>query len=480
MPVARGELRAAGTASHKRPHLVRRREAMFTELMASRRFAPLFWCQFCSALNDNLLKNALVMLILFGLGGAGGAAGAYAPVLVTLAGVTLIAPFFILSALGGELADRYDKARVAAAIKLAEIPMAGLAAVGFYLHSVPILFLTLALFGIVAALFGPVKYGILPEKLETSELSAGNALVEGATFVAILAGTIAGAVAVTAAKTPLPVVGLIVAFAVASWLFARAIPKAGPAAPDLAITRNVWKSTLALLRELNGNARLWAGAHITSWFWLVGSVALALLPSMVKDNLGGSEGVVTLGLATFVVGIAAGSVLAARASHGTPNLALVPLGALLIALASLALGWLAAVLTPGEMRLGPAAVLMSGGGLAVLAALCALTVAGGLYMVPAMAAIQAWSPPERRARVIAALNVMNAAYMLVGGAIVAGLQAAGVSISILFAALGVLGFIAMLYVVRAWGFAFNGDLGRVMLRLSLVRREGAEGTSWRP
>jgi acyl-[acyl-carrier-protein]-phospholipid O-acyltransferase/long-chain-fatty-acid--[acyl-carrier-protein] ligase len=446
---------------------------MFTELMASRRFAPLFWCQFCSALNDNLLKNALVMLILFGLGGAGGGAGRYAPVLVTLAGVTLIAPFFILSALGGELADRYDKARVAAAIKLAEIPMAGLAALGFYLQSVPILFLTLGLFGVVAALFGPVKYGILPEKLKTAELSAGNALVEAATFIAILGGTIAGGVAVTAASTPELVVGMIVAFAIASWMFARAIPKAGPAAPRLAITRNVWKSTFALLRELSGSAPLWAGAHITSWFWLVGSVALALLPSMVKDNLGGNEGVVTLGLATFVIGIAVGSALAARASHGTPNLALVPLGAALIGICALALGWLAATLSPGEARLGPAAVLASGSGLAVLAALCGLTIAGGLYMVPSMAAVQAWSPPERRARVIASLNVMNAAYMLTGGAIVAGLQAAGVSIAILFAVLGVLSFAAMVYVVHAWGFALNGELGRVMLRLSLARKEGA-------
>jgi acyl-[acyl-carrier-protein]-phospholipid O-acyltransferase/long-chain-fatty-acid--[acyl-carrier-protein] ligase len=130
--------------------------------------------------------------------------------------------------------------------------------------------------------------------------------------------------------------------------------------------------------------------------------------------------------------------------------------------------------------MGPIAVLMSGSGLAVLAALCAFTVAGGLYMVPAMAAVQQWSPPERRARVIAALNVMNAAYMLTGGAIVAGLQAVGVSISILFAALGVLSFVAMLYVLRSWGFALNGDLGRIMLRLSPTRREGAEEPSGRP
>ena len=116
---------------------------MFKDLMTSRRFAPLFWCQFCSALNDNFLKNALVMLILFGLGGAGAVAGGHGPTLVTLAGIVFIAPFFILSALGGELADRFDKAYVAARIKLAEIPIAGLAAVGFFLHSVPILFVTL-------------------------------------------------------------------------------------------------------------------------------------------------------------------------------------------------------------------------------------------------------------------------------------------------------------------------------------------------
>jgi acyl-[acyl-carrier-protein]-phospholipid O-acyltransferase / long-chain-fatty-acid--[acyl-carrier-protein] ligase len=443
---------------------------MFSELLASRRFAPLFWCQFCSALNDNLLKNALVMLILFGIGGAGGAAGPYGPVLVTLAGVVLIAPFFILSALGGELADRYDKARVASHIKLAEIPMAALAGVGFYLHSVPVLFLTLGLFGTVAALFGPVKYGILPEKLAIAELPAGNALVEGATFVAILAGTIAGGVAVTATRSPEIVAGLILAFAVASWLFALRIPVAKPAAPSLPITRNVWTSTLTLLRELRGDARLWAGGHITSWFWLMGSVALALLPSMVKDNLGGNEGVVTLGLATFVIGIAVGSVLAATASHGAPNLALIPLGGALIGVSALALGWLGLVLSPGETTLGPASVLGSRSGLAVLAALCGLTIAGGLYMVPAMAAIQVWSPPERRARVIAAINVINAAYMLGGGAVVAALQAAGVGAGILFAALGVLSFVAMLYAAHAWGFAMNGDLGRVMLRLSFARR----------
>jgi acyl-[acyl-carrier-protein]-phospholipid O-acyltransferase/long-chain-fatty-acid--[acyl-carrier-protein] ligase len=423
---------------------------MFKDLMTSRRFAPLFWCQLCSALNDNFLKNALVMLILFGLGGAGGVAGERGPVLVTLAGIVFIAPFFFLSALGGELADRYDKALVARWIRAAEIPIVALAATGFYLSSVPILFVTLGLFGVIAALFGPVKYGILPQNLATAELPAGNALVEGATFLAILAGTIAGGIAVASAATPEPVVGVVLALALASWLFARAIPTAGPAAPGLAITANPWTSTVALLREIGGDARLWSGAQIVSWFWLVGSVALALLPTLVKDHIGGGEGVVTLGLATFVVGIAAGSGLAARASHGRPNLALVPLGAALMALSALAIGGLASLMTPGAERLAPGAVLGTGTGLAVLASLGGLAVAGGLYVVPAFAAVQAWAPPQARARVIAAVNVTNAAYMVAGGAVVAGLQAAGVGVPVLFAALGLASLCAVGYVLRAY------------------------------
>jgi acyl-[acyl-carrier-protein]-phospholipid O-acyltransferase / long-chain-fatty-acid--[acyl-carrier-protein] ligase len=424
---------------------------MFKDLMTSRRFAPLFWCQLCSALNDNFLKNALVMLILFGLGGAGSSVGALGPALVTLAGIVFIAPFFILSALGGELADRYDKASIAAAIKLAEIPIAGLAAVGFFLHSVAILFVTLALFGMVAALFGPVKYGILPEKLETAELPAGNALVEGATFLAILAGTIAGGIAVKSAGTPEPVVAVILALAVVSWGFARVIPTAGPAAPGLAITSNPWTSTIALLRELKGEGRLWSGGHIVSWFWLVGSVALSLLPALVKDNIGGSEDVVTLCLTTFVLGIAIGSALAARASHGTPNLALVPLGAAMMGGFALAIALVAGLLEPGTDKIGPLAVLGTVNGLALNAALCGLAIAAGLYIVPAFAAVQVWAPPAARARVIAAVNVMNAAYMVVGGAVVAVLQVSGVGVAPLFAALGILTLGAGLYVLRAWG-----------------------------
>src|SRR6202051_675960 len=191
---------------------------MIKQLMSSRRFAPLFWAQFCSALNDNVLKNALVIILLYSTVAGHGDA------LVTVAGAVFIFPFFILSGLGGELADKYVKSVVARRLKFAEIFAAGVAAGGFFLHSVPILFVALGLFGVVAALFGPVKYGILPEKLQTAELPAGNALVEGATFLAILIGTIAGGIAVAAAGSAEIIVGIILALALASWTFARIIP----------------------------------------------------------------------------------------------------------------------------------------------------------------------------------------------------------------------------------------------------------------
>ena len=203
---------------------------MFAKLMSSRRFWPIFVCQFFSALNDNFVKTALSLLVLYQLGSEQG------PVLVTLAGATLIVPFFLFSGLGGELADRFDKARVTRWIKLAEVPIALLAAVGFYVSSVPMLFASLFGFGVMAALFGPIKYGILPEKLSVAELPAANALVEGATFLAILLGTIAGGIAMTnvagsALLAPWMIAVLIACFAILGLASAALVPVSGAAEP---------------------------------------------------------------------------------------------------------------------------------------------------------------------------------------------------------------------------------------------------------
>ena len=259
---------------------------MSKSLMTSRCFAPLFWCQFFSAFNDNFLKNTLVILITFKL------ASSNSEALVQLAGAIFIFPYFILSALGGQIADRYDKAVIAKRLKFGEIFVAGIAVLGFWLHqysdfySIVTLFVALAGFGVIGSLFGPIKYGILPDHLAESELPAGNALVEGATFLAILIGTIAGGIA--AKGDPFSFGGLMMVFAVLCWLFARMIPRTGEGAPHLVINRNFVASTFGLLGDLKSEPRLWWGGLVSSWFWLAGAVSLALLPPLIKDTIGGN------------------------------------------------------------------------------------------------------------------------------------------------------------------------------------------------
>jgi len=432
---------------------------MFQQLMTSRRFAPLFWCQLFSALNDNFLKNALVILILYHT--ATGQSGA----LVTLAGGVLVAPFLLLSALGGELADKFDKAIVARKLKLAEVPIAGVAAAGFLLNSIPLLFLALTLFGVMAALFGPIKYGILPDHLETRELPAGNALVEGATFVAILAGTLAGGLAAAEQGNAMLVAIIVLGMAVLALLFAQAIPSTGNSASGLRINPNPVSSTAALLRDLKADHRLWIGGLIVSWFWLVGVIALSLLPTLTKEQIGGTAQVVTLGLVVFTVGIAAGSVAAAQASRLRPNLALVPVGALLMGLFSLDLAWSAAGITPGPTATTPGELLATGSGIRLTFDLFALAAAGGLFIVPSFAAVQAWAPVDRRARVVAAVNVLNAAFMTSASLGVSALQYAGLSAPQLLAGLGIANLLVVGLVLWAWGKQGVQDMASFVFRL---------------
>ena len=283
---------------------------MSTSLMTTRRFAPLFWCQFFSAFGDNFLKTALVFLILFQIGGADSG------VLITLAGATLIAPFFFLSGLGGELADRYDKALVARRLKFAEIFVAAVAVAGFAMHSIVLLFVAVGLYGTIASLFGPIKYGILPDHLKRAELPSGNALVEGGTFLAILLGTIVAGLAAKDGGDPIHFAWLMMVSSVASWIASRYIPPTGEGAPHLIVRRNIFASTGALIKYVRAEPRLWWGAMVTSWFWLVGALVLSLLPPLVTFHIGGTEGVVTLFLTIFSVAVAIGSGLAAWLAHG--------------------------------------------------------------------------------------------------------------------------------------------------------------------
>ena len=430
---------------------------MIKDLMSSRRFAPLFWAQFWSALNDNVLKNALVIMLLYG------ATTGHGDALVTVAGAVFIFPFFILSGFGGELADKYVKGVVARRLKFAEIFAAAFASAGFFLHSIPLLFVALALFGIVAALFGPVKYAMLPDQLSVGELATGNALVEGATFMAILIGTIAGGLLVSGSSHMGWVTSAIMLLALLSWGFASRIPHTTPSAADLAVTANPWTSTVRLLKSLYAEPRLWDGMVIVSWFWLAGAVVLSLLPALVKDIVGGTEAVVTLCLAVFAIGIAAGSLFAAQLSHVRPNLALVPIGAIVMGIFGLDIAWAVGHATPGS-AIAPAAFATSFGGIRLLADFAIFAFGGGLFFVPSFAAVQAWSAPSERARVIAAGNILQAGFMVVGSLFVALLQAAGLSIAWIFFGLGIASFGSVFFVLGKWGKEGVRDFGALLFR----------------
>jgi acyl-[acyl-carrier-protein]-phospholipid O-acyltransferase/long-chain-fatty-acid--[acyl-carrier-protein] ligase len=399
-------------------------------LLLSRRFAPLFCCQFFAAFNDNFLKTSLVFLILFG-GRTDSAA------LITLASAIFIAPYFFLSGLGGELADRYDKARVAQWLKFAEIFIAAAAVAGYAWQSLIILYAALAGFGVLAALFGPIKYGILPDHLRREQLPAGNALVEGATFIAILTGTIVGGVAARGGGDAARFAALVMGFAVACWFSALLILPTGQGAPQLKIAGNIAASTATMIRHLRADTRLWWGAMVTSWFWLIGIVVLSLLPPLIKTLIGGDEDTVTVYLALFSIAVGIGSALAALIARGRIVLNTTLAGCVLLGAFALDLGLATYGVAPLAGPQTPGMVFSAALGIRVAVDLAGLAIAGGLFIVPAFAAVQAWAGPDYRARTVAAVNVLNAGFMTGGTVLVSILQKSGVSIAVLFLAIGV-------------------------------------------
>ena len=391
----------------------------------------MFGCQFFAAFNDNFLKTTLVFVILFRPGKTD------AETLITLAGAIFIAPYFILSALGGELADRHDKARVAQWLKFSEMFVAAVAVLGFARQSLPILFCALAGFGIIGALFGPIKYGILPDHLQREQLPAANALVEGATFVAILTGTIVGGIAARGGGDVAAFAALLIGFALACWLSALMIPPTGEGAPQLKVSLNIAASTAAMIRHLRADARLWWGAMVTTWFWLVGIVVLSLLPPLIKTLIGGNEDTLTIFLALFSIAVGMGSGLAAMLAHGRIVLNITLAGAVLLGAFALDLGIAAHGGVPASSLQAPGAVFSSVLGVRAAIDLAGMAIAGGLFIVPAFAAVQAWAGADVRARTVAAVNVLNAAGMTGASVIVAIMQNYGVTVPALFLLIGV-------------------------------------------
>ena len=398
-------------------------------LLRARRFAPLFVTQFLGALNDNVLKNAMVVLLTFQ---AASWTTIKPELLANLAAGVFILPFFLFSATAGQLADKYDKSRLAQMVKLLEIGIVLVAGAGFVLHSIAVLFLSLFLLGLHSTLFGPVKYAILPQHLKSEELVGGNALIEAGTFIAILVGTLLGGLLAGNGAGTAWITGVGLVIAVAGYLASRSIPLAVPPAPTLAISANPLTETWRNINFARENQTVFLSIMGISWFWLFGALFLAQFPAYTKNVLGGSETAVTLLLATFTFGIGVGSLLCEKLSARRVELGLVPLGSIGMTLFALDLA-LASPAVPSPSPLGAIGLLAYDQTWRVLLDLGLLGIFGGFFIVPLYALVQQRSNPEHGARIIAANNIMNALFMVVGALCAAGMLAAGLSIPMLFA-----------------------------------------------
>ncbi|MHB0819519.1 MFS transporter [Stutzerimonas stutzeri] len=398
-------------------------------LLGTRRFLPFFVTQLLGAFNDNVFKQALVLAILYKLGTT-----ADVHLLVNLCALLFILPFFLFSALGGQFGEKYEKAWLIRRIKFAEILIMLAGALGMLLGSLPLLLVVLFCMGTQSALFGPVKYSILPQQLRADELVGGNALVEMGTFLAILGGTIMAGLLMSHGAYALLVSLAVVLLASIGYLASRAIPSSTAALASLRLDWNIGRQSVRIMRLGLGQQRAVSRAMIgNSWFWFLGAVYLTQIPAFARDLLQGDEGVVTLILAVFSVGIALGSLLCERLSRHRVEMGLVPFGSIGLTLFGILLWWHAArVLSVNETR-DWLMLLAEPGARWVLVDILGLGVFGGLYIVPLYALIQARTARQERSRVVAANNILNALFMVVSAIFaILLLTVAGLSIPQLF------------------------------------------------
>lgn len=379
------------------------------QLLKQRRFAPFFATMALGALNDNIYKNALAAMIVFE---SSQLMGLDDQLLVPLTGLAFILPFFLFSALFGQFADKYEKSIQIRRVKLLEIGIMVVATIGLWLDNLAMLFFVLFLLGLQSTIFGPIKYGILPQVLKPHELIGGNALVEMVTFIAILAGTIAGPLlAAVDISWPLwvSVACLLVAFA--GWWSSQYIPKAAAAEPTLELNWNIFTETWRNIRFINENRTVLNSVLGISWFWFYGSVFILQIFAYAKHYLGGDEQLVSALLALFIVGISTGSILCERLSAGRVEIGLVPFGAFGLTVFGLDLYF--ATPSAAVVDLSIAQYFSQSQYWRITFDLLLVGVFGGFYTVPLYALIQQRSNPARRSRVIAGNNILNALFMVI-------------------------------------------------------------------
>lgn len=397
-------------------------------LLKKRHFLPLFVTQYLNAFNDNFFKMAMVVLITYHVLKGGEVEEAYYN---ALAGGIFILPFFLLSAISGQLADSTNKQRMIRFIKTAEIGIMVVGAAGIYLHNIPLMFLALFSMGVHSTFFGPIKYGILPQHLEEDEVLGGTGLVEAGTYIAILTGTIVGGIL----DPKISAVGVIIV-AIIGRLTAHYVPSAPPEsdAPSSKIDWNIFRSSYRLVRDTMHIPRLFLAIMAISFFWAIGAVLAAQFQPMVKNSLGGDNTVATLFTAIFSVGVAIGSILINRILKGHVSakyapISVIAMGGFVLALWWAVKGWVPVADSPhdADTFINYAEFWALSQGDIIIVSLLGIAVAGGMFVVPLYAFLTTTVTKSQTARTIAANNIVNSGAMVVGTVIFGALTSANVS-----------------------------------------------------
>ena len=413
-------------------------------LLRQRRFGPFFGTQALGAFNDNIFKNALIILITYQ-----GVAllGLTTTELVNFAAGIFILPFFLFSSTAGQIADKFEKSALMRKIKALEIFIMLCASLAFWLQSPGLLLGVLFLMGAQSTFFGPIKYSILPQHLKSHELVKGNGLVSMATFLAILLGTLCGGLLIAIEGYGwMLVAACLIGIALAGYALSRFVPAAAPADPALRINFNIFSQSLKTLGYVRENPVVFRSILGASWFWFFGSVILAQISTLNRFVLMGNETVATLLLALFSVGIGVGSLLCDKLSFRRVEIGLVPLGSIGLTLFGVDLYFASQALEPVAAVVGAGQFLQREGAYRLFLDVVLLGMAGGVYIVPLNALIQQRSTREHLSRVIAGGNILNALFMVISAMFSIALLRSGLDIAELILTTAILNAVVALYI----------------------------------
>lgn len=413
-------------------------------LLNQRRFAPFFVTQFLGALNDNIFRNSLVILVTFqGLL----VAGMDHSMLANVAGAVFILPYFLFSATAGQLADKYEKSMLMRRIKLFEIVLMSIAAYALVTQRYTLLLFVLFMMGFQSTLFGPVKYAYLPQQLATEELVGGNALVEAGTYTAIIVGLIIGERVVAIGDTDQTLTAIcLVAVACAGYAASRRIPTTRAVDPELKLNLNVWTETWRIVGFAREERSVWLSVLGISWFWFFGSAMTLQVPAYTLDILNGAESMIATSLlVAFAVGVGIGSLLCERMSGHRIELGLVPFGSIGLSVFAIDLYFAQPVVNAVTVS-SVSEFLSRPGSWRVLLDLALLGAFGGFYSVPLYALIQKRARREHLSRIIAANNIINSIFMVFASVLSIAILSLGFTIPELFLVLAALNVVVAIYI----------------------------------